>query len=90
MSDLEKLHLYLSVIDSDNLKTNIIKHLLQLNSFIFNIRSLNSRYNQNELPSNEDIQQFFKDFKYHRTISCVDNFQKSGVDQYLVYPYSYE
>jgi hypothetical protein len=95
MSNLEKLHLYLSdidrqpFIDGDDLKTNIINHLLQLNSFTFNIRSFNS-YNQTELSSNEDIQQSFKDFKYNRIISCVDVFQKNSFNQCHIYSYPYK
>jgi len=96
MSNLEKLHLYLNVIarqtfiNGNDLKTNIINHLSRLNSFTFNIRSFNSRYNQTELPSNEDIQQSFKDFKYNRNISCVDNFQKSRFNQCHIYSYPYK
>ncbi|CAF2874331.1 unnamed protein product, partial [Rotaria sp. Silwood2] len=96
MSNLEKLHLYLNVtgrqtfIDGDNLKTNIINHLLRLNSFTFNIRSFNSPYNQTDLPSNEDIQKSFKDFKYNPIISCVDDFQKSRCNLCHMYSYPYE
>ncbi|CAF2986737.1 unnamed protein product [Rotaria sp. Silwood2] len=96
MSNLEKLHLYLNVIDrqtfidGDDLKTNIINNLLRLNSFTFNIRSFNSRYNQTDLPSNEDIQKTFKDFKYNKIISCVDDFQKSRYNQCHIYSYPYE
>ena len=96
MSNLEKLYLYLNAIarqtfiDGNNLKTNIINHLPRLNSFTFNIRSLNSHYNQTELPSNEDIQQSFKDFKYNRIICCVDVFQRSRFSQCHIYSSPYQ
>ncbi|CAF3428643.1 unnamed protein product [Rotaria socialis] len=87
MSNLEKRHFYLNVtdrntfIDGDDLKANIIHHLSRVNSFVFNIKSCNSRYNEIDLSRNEDIQQSFQDFKYNRIISCVDHFQGSSYDQ---------
>ncbi len=41
-------------IDVNNLKYNIINHLLQLKQFQFNIHSFVSVDNRNNLPSNED------------------------------------
>ncbi len=61
MSNLEKLGLYLSIIhketfiDGNNLKYNIINHLLHLKQFQFNIHSFVPVDNRNNLPSNEDI-----------------------------------
>ncbi|CAF4180285.1 unnamed protein product [Rotaria sordida] len=79
MLNLEKLDLYLRVdlnrgfIDSNELK-NIINHMSQLNKFVFNIRSTIHLHNEIELPSNEDIQNTFKDFKDDQIISCIDYF----------------
>ncbi|CAF1618108.1 unnamed protein product [Rotaria magnacalcarata] len=53
-------------------------------------RSCNSRYNETDLPRNEDIQQSFQDFTYNRTISCVDHFQGSRYNQCHIYSYPYE
>ena len=63
MVNLEKLDLQLNCeretfVNSDDLKTNIINHLLRLNTFTFNIRSTNYCNNQTGLPTNEDIQRF--------------------------------
>ncbi|CAF4520178.1 unnamed protein product, partial [Rotaria sp. Silwood2] len=77
-------------IDGDDLKTNIIDYLLQLNTFTFNIRSINYDLNQTSLPSNEDIQQTFKDFKYNQVISCVDYFEKWKYSQCLIFSYPYK
>ncbi|CAF3716482.1 unnamed protein product [Rotaria socialis] len=96
MSNLEKLHLHLNVIDrqtfieGDDLKRNIINHLSRLHSFTFNIKSFASLYNQTDLSSKDDIQQSFKDFKYNQIISCVDDFPTSRYNQCHVYSYPYE
>ena len=49
--------------DGNDIKINIINHMPQLNKFTFNVHSYSSFYNENNLPSNEDIQKTFKDFK---------------------------
>jgi hypothetical protein len=95
MPNLEKLHLQLfckreTFVNGDDLKTNIINHLLRLNTFTFDITSTNYCYNQTNLPSNEDIQQTFKDFKYNQVISCVDYFPDSLYSQCHVYSYPYK
>ncbi|CAF0746967.1 unnamed protein product [Adineta steineri] len=55
-----------------------------------NIRSTNYSLNQTYLPSNEDIKQTFKDFKYDQVISCVDYFQASLCSQCHIYSYPYK
>ena len=96
MSNLEKLDLYFIVrerktfIDGNDLKINIINHMPQLNKFTFNIRSLSRFYNQINLPSNEDIQHTFKDFKDNQIISCVDYFPKEKIGQCHIYSYPYK
>ncbi|CAF2101594.1 unnamed protein product [Rotaria magnacalcarata] len=92
MVNLEKLDLQLNCeretfINGDDLKTNIINHLLRLNTFTFNIRSTSYCDNQTGLLSNEDIQQTFKDFQYNQVISCVDCFPKSSYSQCHIYSY---
>jgi hypothetical protein len=94
MVNLEKLHLQLfcgrdKFIDGDDLNTNIINYLLRLNTFTFNIRT-NKYFYKIDLPSNEDIQQTFKDFKYNQVISCVDYFQEARYGQCHVYSYPYK
>jgi ferredoxin-like protein FixX len=95
MVNLEKLDLQLdcereTFIDGNDLKTNIINYLLQLKTFTFNIMLTNYSNNQTNLPSNEDIQETFKDFKYNQVISCVDYFQDSRYSQCHVYSYPYK
>ncbi len=68
MLNLEKIDLCLArgdigFIDGNELRMNIINHMPQLNKFVFNIRSTILLPNEIELPSNEDIQNTFKDFK---------------------------
>ncbi|CAF3495835.1 unnamed protein product [Rotaria sp. Silwood2] len=82
MVNLEKLKLQLNCeretyIIGDDLKTNIINQLLRLKTFTFNIRLISYCKNQTDLPSNEDSQQTFKDFKYNSVISCVNYFPKN-------------
>ncbi|CAF3437309.1 unnamed protein product [Rotaria sp. Silwood2] len=82
MSNLEKLDLYINVgerkrfFDGNDLKMNIINHMPQLNKFTFNIHSLSSFYNEINLPSNEDIQKAFIDFKDKQIIYWTDYFPK--------------
>ncbi|CAF4136474.1 unnamed protein product [Rotaria magnacalcarata] len=95
MVNLEKLDLQLNCeretfVNGDDLKTNILNHLLQLNTFTFNIRSTSYCDNQTGLLSNKDIQQTFKDFQYNQVIFCVDCFPKSLYSQCHIYSYPYK
>ncbi|CAF4936759.1 unnamed protein product [Rotaria sp. Silwood1] len=95
MTNLEKLELQFvcerkTFIDGDDLKTNIIDYLLQLNTFTFNIQSISYGPNKTNLSSNEDIQQIFKDFKYNQVISCVDYFEEWKYSQCLIFSYPYK
>jgi hypothetical protein len=95
MSNLEKLDLSFTVcerktfIDGNELKRNIFNHMWQLNTFTFNIRSLNEFHNEVNLLSNEDIQKTFKDFKDNQIISCVDYFPKKNKSRCHIYSYPY-
>ncbi|CAF3857448.1 unnamed protein product [Rotaria sordida] len=96
MLNLEKLDLHLNnvvhdkgFIDGNNLKENIINYMPQLNKFTFNIRSFKPSPNIINLPSNEDIQHTFKEFKNNQIISCVDYFQKRQCGCCHVYSYPY-
>ncbi|CAF3414452.1 unnamed protein product [Rotaria socialis] len=95
MTNLERLDLSFvgyatkSFIDGNNLKQNIIYHMALLKKLTFNIRSFWFDSPMN-IPSNEDIQQAFKDFKDMHIISCVDYFQKRKYSQCLVYSYPYK
>jgi hypothetical protein len=81
MSNLEKLCLNLVVcdkkfVDGNELKQNIINHMARLQRFEFYICSDISLHNQIYLPSKEDIQHTFKDFKDDQITSYVDYFQE--------------
>ncbi|CAF4153923.1 unnamed protein product [Rotaria sordida] len=96
MSNLEKLDLYINIdgrktfFDGNDLKMNIINHMSQLNKFTFNIHSLSRFYNEINLPSNEDIQKTFKDFKDKQIIYWSDYFpkRKNGYCRIYSYPYT--
>ncbi|CAF1368374.1 unnamed protein product [Rotaria sordida] len=96
MSNLEQLDLSLLVwttntfIDGYNLKLNIINHMPLLNKFTFNIHSSTSFYNQINLPSNEYIQETFKNFKNKQIISSVDYFQENKDSQCHIYSHPYK
>jgi hypothetical protein len=95
MSNLEKLQLCFTVhrkktfLNGNELKTNIINHLLRLTKFTFNIHSSIQPDHQMSLPSNEDIQYTFKDFDNTQIISCVDYFPDSKGNHCHVYSYPY-
>jgi hypothetical protein len=94
MINLKKLALYITIdrvetfIDGNDFK-NIIKHLKQLNTFIFNIRSSISLDHAVQLPSNEQIQDTFTNFKDNQIISCVDYFSKKRTGQCHIYSCPY-
>jgi hypothetical protein len=77
-------------VDGNDLKTNIMNYMPRLNKFTFNICSSNHFYNQINLPSNEDIQHTFRDFKNNQIISCVDYFQQRKYRQCHIYSYPYK
>jgi hypothetical protein len=95
MSNLEKLDLSLPVqtekpfIDGHNLTLNIINHMPLLNIFTFNIRLSTTFYNEMNIPSNEYIQQTFRDFQNKQIISSVDYFPGSKFSQCHFYSYAY-
>jgi hypothetical protein len=68
MTNLEKLDLHLLVcrrnvfVNGNDLKKNIIDYMPRLNTFKFNICSTIPLRTQIDLPSDEDIQQTFRDF----------------------------
>ncbi|CAF5133013.1 unnamed protein product, partial [Rotaria sp. Silwood1] len=94
MLNLEKLDLQLHIfrnegfIDGNSLKENIINYMPRLNKFTFNIR-LFYPANRTNLPSNEDIQQTFKDFKNNQIISYVNYFEKRKCGYAHIYSYPY-
>ncbi|UJR13260.1 hypothetical protein I4U23_000281 [Adineta vaga] len=63
-------------IDGNELNENMINHMLQLKRFELYICSGFHRDNHIYLPTKEDIQYTFKDFKDGQIISYVDYFQK--------------
>ncbi|CAF3862119.1 unnamed protein product [Rotaria magnacalcarata] len=83
MSNLEELDLSLLVwtdntfIDGNNLKFNIIHHMPLLKRFTFNIHSSTHFYNQDNLPSNEYIQETLKNFENKQIISSIDYFHEN-------------
>jgi len=96
MSNLQKLDLYLIIcrkktfVNGNDLKTNIINHLPQLNKFTFNIRSIISLKSQTDFPSNKDIQDTFKDFKNDQIICCIDYFEERKYSQCRIYSNPYQ
>ena len=94
MTNLKELALYISVeqktfIDGNNLKNNIINHLLKLNKFIFSIRSFIRFPDQTHLISNEEIQHTLTDLGNNQIISNVDYFFKEEAAQCHFYSYPY-
>ncbi|CAF3552388.1 unnamed protein product [Rotaria socialis] len=96
MLNLEELDLQLNnvyrnkgFIDGNSLKEDIVNYMTQLNKFAFNIRTFNPSSNLINLPSNEDIQRTFKEFKNTQIISCVDYFQKRWCGFCHIYSYPY-
>ncbi|CAF5032917.1 unnamed protein product, partial [Rotaria magnacalcarata] len=91
MTNLEELNLHVVVycekrfIDGYDLKRNVISRLLQLNKFVFNIRSRLPLNDQAYLSSNEDCQRSFNGFKNNKIISCVDYFSDRKEDGLFKY-----
>ncbi|CAF4881718.1 unnamed protein product [Rotaria sp. Silwood1] len=92
MSNLEKLCLNVicetnTFIDGNELKQNIINHVPRLERFEFYICSGIYLRNQIYLPSKEDIQHTFRDFKDDQVISYVDYFQEEPYSLCHIYLY---
>jgi hypothetical protein len=92
MPNLEELGLHFlnvsqPIIDGDILKKDIINHMARLKKFTFNIGSLIRFYNPVNLPSNEDIQNTFRNFQ-NKIISSVDYFSRS-TNLFYCHVYSY-
>ncbi|CAF5207484.1 unnamed protein product, partial [Rotaria magnacalcarata] len=82
MTNLEKLALYLvecdkSFVDGYQLKRDIIDKMPQLNQFVFNISSTIDLNNEIDLPTNDDIQNTFRDFKNNQITSYINYFAES-------------
>jgi hypothetical protein len=96
MINLEELTLYLiifrkqTLIDGIDLKKNILNYMSQLKKFSFGIRSTIYLDNNINFPSNDDIQNTFKDFKDNEIISYVDYFSMSSNIQCHIYSYPYK
>jgi hypothetical protein len=94
MSNLEELSLHFPIIgrktfiDGDNLN-NIVNDMAQLKKFTFNIHSTIRLDNQIDFPSNENLQNTFKNFKYNQVICCVDYFSEAADGQCHIYSYPY-
>ncbi|CAF2108133.1 unnamed protein product [Rotaria magnacalcarata] len=93
MTNLEKLALYLvecdkSFVDGYQLKRDIIDKMPQLNQFVFNISSTIDLNNEIDLPTNDDIQNTFRDFKNNQITSYINYFaeSKKGRCQINSYP----
>ena len=95
MVNLEKLDLCLIVdgretfVDANDLKINIINHMPQFYKFTFNIRSSSRFYNEVNLPSDEYMQETFRDFK-DKQIHYVDYFPKAKEARCHIYSYPYK
>jgi hypothetical protein len=94
MPNLEELCLYFvsayePIIDGDNLEKNIINPMTRLNKFTFNICSSVCLDQLVNLPSNEDIQNTFRNFQNIQIISSVDYSLESNLFYCHVYSYPY-
>jgi hypothetical protein len=94
MPNLEKLDLNLvlrqtTFIDGNELKMNVLNSMTRLKEFTFNICSYIYFCDCIDLPSNEDIQHTFRDFKDYPIISSVDIFPKEKRSRCLIYSYPY-
>ncbi|CAF2208551.1 unnamed protein product [Rotaria magnacalcarata] len=92
MPNLEKLCLNVicdkkTFTDGNELKQNIINHMPRLERFEFYICSGIAVRNQIYLPSKEDIQHTFRDFKDDQVISYVDYFQEDPYSFCHIYLY---
>ncbi|CAF3575023.1 unnamed protein product [Rotaria sordida] len=93
MSNLEQLGLYLLVyvketfIDGNHLKKKIINRMPRLNQFTFYIRSSMYTGNKFNLPSTEDIQRTFIDFRNNKIISYVNYFLEAKKSQCHIYSF---
>lgn len=92
MTNLEKLILNIDVyrsqlIDGNHLEKELIHHLTKLKQFLFHIHSIVSLRHVVYMPSNEDIQYSFRNFKDHPVISYVDYFPERN--RYHSHMYSY-
>lgn len=99
MSNLEELNLFFAVskrdtfrvVDGNDLKNNILIHLSQLKTFHFSIYTYlyqlnNPIPNENDYPSNDDIQQSFIDNKFEQVRSYIHH--SSSKDIYKCHVYS--
>ncbi|CAF1499875.1 unnamed protein product [Rotaria sp. Silwood1] len=53
-------------------------------------RDVSSFYSKTNLPSNEEIQKTFRDFKDNQIITCIDYFQEHKHSRYHIYSYPYQ
>ena len=95
MTNLESLTLYLAIeeqdkfIDGSKLASNFLSLMPLLNQFLFNTRSIVSFDNQLHLPSNDKIQQSFRNCTDYQVVSYVDYFPSKKTGQCCVKTYPY-
>jgi hypothetical protein len=95
MSNLESLSLYFTIdyhekskfVDGNDLKRNILDHLLYLNELTFRIDSC--ILNQNYFPSNKEIENTFTNFNGIQVISYIDYFRNGAYGECHMYSYPY-
>ena len=93
MSNLEKFFLIIrdrdspsnSFIDGNALQNDIIRHMPNLNQFVFSIQSLIHIVDSNHLPSNDDIQHTFKALEDYQIVSYIDYFPSDEISECHVY-----
>ena len=96
MLNLEKVDLYLVIpcknrfLNGNDLKENLLNHLMKLNQLSFNIRSIIRLSNEMNILSNEDIQSTFNDFFNNRILCSVDYFSEMKQGQCHIYSYPYQ
>lgn len=91
MTHLEKLGLYIALsvrerfVDGNDLKRNILSQMQRLNQFTFDILSVMGTNNERNLPSKEDIQYTFRDFRDDEILSYIDYFPSTKEGQCHIY-----
>ena len=104
MSNLEELHLFLTisrrdtfdVIDGNDLQKNILNHLSQLKTFHFSIYTYIYQFindleiNENNYPSNDDLQQSFIDNQFEQVRSYINHWSSKTIFGCHVYSLPYQ
>ncbi|CAF3960244.1 unnamed protein product [Rotaria sp. Silwood1] len=96
MLNLEELDLNITVycdkkiIDGDILKKDILIYMPQLYKFTFNICLIINHHHKIKFPSNEHIQNTFKNISTTQIITSIEHFQGKQYGRCHIYSYPYK